>query len=111
MLDSGDVEGLAVVMEAEPVVADAQTELGRLDVLKTLYVALAGSGEVGQGTQNAQAVGWSMARSWALAWSRQAMFLRPMFTVRGGAVQGRAGSVPCARNPLRSGQTPQGLPR
>ena len=54
MLDGGDVEGLAVVMEAEPVVTYAQPELGRFNVLKTLYVALASGGEVGQSTQNAQ---------------------------------------------------------
>ena len=53
MLDGGDVEGVAVVLEAEPVVADAQAELGRLDVLEALHVALAGGGEVGQGLQNA----------------------------------------------------------
>ena len=54
VLDGGDVEGLAVVMEAQPVVADAQPELGRLDLLKTLYIALATGGKVGQGAQNAQ---------------------------------------------------------
>ena len=33
VLDGGDVEGVAVVVEAEPVIADAQSELGWLDVL------------------------------------------------------------------------------
>jgi hypothetical protein len=33
VLDCGDVEGMAVVVEPEPVVANAQAELGRLDVL------------------------------------------------------------------------------
>jgi hypothetical protein len=54
MLDGGDVEGMALVVEAEPVVADAEAELGRLDVLEALHVALAGGGEMGQGLQNAQ---------------------------------------------------------
>ncbi len=44
-------------MEAEPVIADAQAELGRLDVLETFYVALAGGGEVGQGAEKAQGGG------------------------------------------------------
>ena len=57
VLDGGDVEGVSVVVEAEPVVADAQAELGRLDVLKALHVAFAGGGEVGQGMENAQARG------------------------------------------------------
>ena len=51
---SGDVEGMAAVVEAEPVIADAQAELGRLDVLESLYVTLAGGGEVGQSVQKAQ---------------------------------------------------------
>jgi hypothetical protein len=36
MLDGSDEEGLAVIVEAEPVVADAEAELGRLDVLEAL---------------------------------------------------------------------------
>ena len=52
--DGGDVEGVAAVVEAEPVVADAQAELGRLDVLEALHVALTGGGEVGQGAEKAQ---------------------------------------------------------
>jgi hypothetical protein len=44
-------------VEADAVVADAQPELGRLDVLEALHVALAGGGEVGQGVQNAQGGG------------------------------------------------------
>jgi hypothetical protein len=39
VLDGGDVEGLAVIVEAGPIVADAEAELGRLDVLKALHVA------------------------------------------------------------------------
>ena len=53
VLDGSDVEGVAVVVEAEPVVADAEAELGRLDVLEALHVALAGGGEVGQGAEKA----------------------------------------------------------
>jgi hypothetical protein len=70
VFNGGDVEGVAVVVEAEPVVADAQPELGRLDVLEALHVAFAGGGEVGRACRMRSAVGWSMARSWALAWSR-----------------------------------------
>jgi hypothetical protein len=54
VLDGGDIEGVAVVVEAEPVIADAQAELWRLDVLEALHVALAGGGEVGQGAEKAQ---------------------------------------------------------
>ena len=57
MLDGGDVEGVAVVVEAEPVIADAQAELGRFDVLEAFYVALAGGGEISESVQNAQGGG------------------------------------------------------
>ena len=53
VFDGGDVEGVAVVVEADAVVADAEAELGRLDVLEALYVAFAGGGEVGQSAENA----------------------------------------------------------
>ena len=53
VLDGGDLEGVAMIVEAEPVIADAQGEFGRLDVLKALHVALAGGGEVGQGVEKA----------------------------------------------------------
>ena len=39
VLDGGDVEGVAFVMEAEPIVADSQAELGRLGVSTELIVA------------------------------------------------------------------------
>jgi hypothetical protein len=51
VLDGGDVEGVAVVVKAEPVIADAQAELGGLDVLEALHIALASGGEVGQGAE------------------------------------------------------------
>ena len=54
VLDGSDIEGVAVIMEANPVIADAQAELGRLDILEALHVALAGGGEVGQGAEKAQ---------------------------------------------------------
>jgi len=41
MFDGGDVEGVAVVVEAHPIIADAKSELWRIDVLKALYVSLA----------------------------------------------------------------------
>jgi hypothetical protein len=55
--DGGDVEGMAVVMEAEPVVSDAEAELGWLDALESFYVSLAGGGEGGESVKNAQG-GW-----------------------------------------------------
>ena len=54
VLDGSDVEGVAVIVEAKPVIADPQAELGRLDVPEALHVALAGGGEVGQGAEKAQ---------------------------------------------------------
>jgi len=54
MLDGGDVEGVTDVVEAEAIVANAEPEFGRLDVLQALHVAFAGGGEVGQGMENAQ---------------------------------------------------------
>lgn len=66
--DGGDVEGVSVVVEANPVVPDAEAELWRLNALKAFSVALAGGGEVGGSIKNAKSgVGWSMARSWAMA--------------------------------------------
>jgi hypothetical protein len=53
VLNGGDVQGVADVVEADAVVADAQAELWRLDVLKALHVAFSGGGEVSQDVQNA----------------------------------------------------------
>ena len=53
MPDGCDVKGLAVVVEAEPVVANAKAEFGRLDVLEALHISFAGRGEESQGAQNA----------------------------------------------------------
>ena len=41
MLDSSDVQSVTVILEAEPVIADAQPKLGRLNTLKALHIALA----------------------------------------------------------------------
>ncbi len=57
MPDGGDEEGVAVVVEAEPVVSDAEAELGRLDALESFYVALAGGGEGGESMKNAEGGG------------------------------------------------------
>jgi hypothetical protein len=57
MLDGGDVEGMVDVVEAHPVVADPQPELGRFDGLQALHIAFAGRDKMGQGAQNAQG-GW-----------------------------------------------------
>jgi hypothetical protein len=54
VLDGGDVEGMAVVVEAEPVVSDAKSELWWLDALESFYVALAGGGEGGESMKNAE---------------------------------------------------------
>ncbi len=55
--DGGDVEGVSVVVEAEPVVSDAEAELGRLDALESFYVALAGGGEGGESMKNTEGGG------------------------------------------------------
>jgi len=49
VLDREDEDGIAVVAEAHAVVTDAQAQLGRLDVLKALYVAFAGGELAGDG--------------------------------------------------------------
>jgi hypothetical protein len=55
--DGGDVEGMAEVVEAEPVVSDAEAELGRLDALEPLYVALTCGGEIGESVEDAEGCG------------------------------------------------------
>jgi hypothetical protein len=45
VLDAGNFDGIAEVVEAGAVVANAETELGRFDVLEALHIALAGVGE------------------------------------------------------------------
>jgi hypothetical protein len=57
VLDAGDFDGIAEVVEAGAVVADAEAELGRFDVLEALHVAFAGVDELGQGVENAQGGG------------------------------------------------------
>jgi len=54
VLDGEDEDGIAVVVEADAVVADAEAHLWRLNVLKALYVAFAGGEIAGDGVQNAQ---------------------------------------------------------
>ena len=54
MLDAGDFDGIAEVMEAGAVVTDAEAELGRFNVLEALHIALAGVDELGQGVEDAQ---------------------------------------------------------
>jgi len=54
VLDAGDFDGIAEVMEAGAVVADAEAELGRFNVLEALHIAFAGVDELGQGVEDAQ---------------------------------------------------------
>src|SRR5258708_18525077 len=54
---SSDANGISVVMEADAVVADAKAELGRLDVLETLDVALASVQIAGQRMEDAESSG------------------------------------------------------
>jgi hypothetical protein len=54
MLDGSNVECVAVVVKADAVIADAQAELRRLDVLETFHITLTCRGEVGQGMENTE---------------------------------------------------------
>ena len=110
MFDGGDIECVAVVVEAKAVVAKAQAELGRLDVLEAFYVTLAGGCEVGQGAEKSQGGGLVDGAELGLVWGRQSIFLRFMLTVPDGAVRVREVCGPCARNPRWSGQTRPELP-
>ena len=53
MEDAPDFEGIGDVGKEKPVVADAEAELRRLDVLEALHVAFAGAGEAIQRGENA----------------------------------------------------------
>ena len=46
MLDGGDFEGVGGHVKADAVVADAESGLGRVDILQALHVALGGGGPV-----------------------------------------------------------------
>lgn len=54
MADREDLNSLIGIMEAEPVVTDAEPELGRIDSLKPLHVALAGGDMTGQSVKDAE---------------------------------------------------------
>src|ERR1035438_1988934 len=43
--DAKDLDGLALLVEADPVVADAEAILGRIDTLEPFHVAHAGIGQ------------------------------------------------------------------
>ena len=51
---SGDANGVAEIMKAHTVVANAQPELGRFNVLETLHVAFAGVQITGQRVEDAK---------------------------------------------------------
>jgi hypothetical protein len=54
MSNRGDIEGIAKVAEAEAVIAYAEPELGRFNVLQALHIALACGSKAGEGMKNAQ---------------------------------------------------------
>ena len=54
MADPETSHSFRLQFKADTVIADAQPEFGRLNILKALHVALAGGGEVGQGVEKAQ---------------------------------------------------------
>jgi hypothetical protein len=51
--DGENLDGIAEVVEANAVVADAEAELRGIDILEALYVAFAGTDEAGQGMEDA----------------------------------------------------------
>jgi hypothetical protein len=52
MLDSRNEERLSIVIEANAIVAHAQSELGRIDTLEPFYVAFSGCGKMGKSVKN-----------------------------------------------------------
>ena len=54
MLDGGDSDDGSVLVKADAVVTDAQTELRRVDTLELLYIAIAGGGQIRQRVKDAQ---------------------------------------------------------
>src|SRR6185437_7731563 len=54
MFDGEDEDGVTVVVEADAVVANAQAQLGRLDILKSLHVAFTRGEIAGEGVQDVQ---------------------------------------------------------
>jgi len=57
MFHGADANQVSVMMEADAVVAHAQAELGRLDVLEALHVAFAGVQIAGQRLEDTQGGG------------------------------------------------------
>ncbi len=57
VFDGSDANGVFVFMEAHAVVADAEAELGRLDVLEMLDVALASVQIAGERMEDAESSG------------------------------------------------------
>lgn len=87
MLYGSDVEGMAVIMKPKTVIANAESELGRLDVLKPLHVTLACGGEVGQSMKNTQRCGLFDGAELGLSLVSQVILLRSIVKVRDVAVQ------------------------
>jgi hypothetical protein len=66
--DGVDAEGARrVFVETDPVISHTQTQLGRINVLKFLHVAFAGSTESIEGGENTHGIWRSMRRTSARA--------------------------------------------
>jgi len=57
VFNGGDADGVFVFVEAHTVVADAQTELRRFEVLQALHIPFAGFQVAGQRVQDAESGG------------------------------------------------------
>ena len=90
-----DQDGVSEIVEADAVVAHAETELGRVDVLESLDIAFAGGKVTSHDMQDAARGGLVDSGRSALAGSVQAIFF-PIVT--GPCCEGQAGCGPCARN-------------
>ena len=74
VLDGENLDAIAVIVEANPVIADAQAKLWRFDILKTFDVASLCRMRI--------AACWPMARTSALALAVQAILLAIVIGVR-----------------------------
>jgi hypothetical protein len=67
MFDARDFEGIAEVVGTYAILADSEAELDRFHGLKPFDVAFPVAMSLATAWRIRSAVGWSMARSWALA--------------------------------------------
>src|SRR6266404_9413241 len=82
VFDGEDLHGIAVIVEANAISTDAQAKLRRFDVLKALDIALPGCVKRANPCRIRIAVCRSTARTSALAWPVQAIFLATVLLVR-----------------------------